>query len=106
RAPFGFRGMALTESGREAGTLIVTDSARTRTETGGGRTYIEHTFAGTAPSATNQGSWTFRWRAPATGAGRVTFYAAGNAANGNFSPGGEFIYTTTGGTPTAAQPAP
>src|SRR5262245_48552010 len=106
RARYGFEVTALTDSGAQAGTLIVTDSARTRTETGGGRTYIEHTFAGTAPSATNQGSWTFRWRAPATGAGRVTFYAAGNAANGNFSPDGDFIYTTTAVTQPAAQPAP
>jgi len=107
RARYGFEVTALTDSGAQAGTLIVTDSARTQIPpSGGARTYIEHTFAGTAPSATNQGSWTFKWRAPAIGAGRVTFYAAGNAANGNFSPDGDFIYTTTAVTQPAAQPAP
>src|SRR5215510_3045621 len=107
RARYGFEVTALTDSGAQAGTLIVTDSARTQiAPPSGGRTYIEHTSSGTAPSATNQGSWTFKWRAPATGAGRVTFYAAGNAANGNFSPDGDFIYTTTAVTQPAAQPAP
>ncbi|MGH9766924.1 MAG: choice-of-anchor V domain-containing protein, partial [Blastocatellia bacterium] len=109
RALYGFQVTALNDAGGQAGTLIVTDPARTQTVTGsvgGGRTYIEHTFGGTTPSATNQGIWTFRWRAPATSAGRVTFYAAGNAANGNGSTDGDFIYTTTAVTQPVAQPAP
>jgi hypothetical protein len=106
RVRYGFQVTALTDSGAQAGTLIVTDSARTQIIPGGGRTYIEHTFNGNAPSAANQGSWTFKWRAPATGAGRVTFYAAGNAANGDGSSVGDFIYTTTAVTQPAAQPAP
>lgn len=109
RALYGFQVTALNDAGGQAGTLIVTDPVRTQTVTGsvgGGRTYIEHTFDGTTPSSANQGSWTFRWRAPATSAGRVTFYAAGNAANGNGNTGGDFIYTATAVTQPAAQPAP
>lgn len=109
RARYGFQVTAVNDAGGQAGTLIVTDPARTQTVTGGiggGRTYIEHTFNGTNPSATNQGRWTFRWRAPATSAGRVTFYAAGNAANGNGNLDGDFIYTATAVTQPAAQPAP
>jgi len=109
RELYGFQVTAVNDAGGQAGTLIVTDPTRTRTvagSVGGGRVYIEHTFSGTTPSATNQGSWTFRWRAPATSAGRVTFYAAGNAANGNGNPGGDFIYTATAATQPAAQPAP
>src|ERR1041385_7098079 len=36
-----------------------------------------------------------RWKAPSQTVGRVTFYAAGNAANGNGDPSGDFIYTTS-----------
>jgi hypothetical protein len=96
RARFGFQATVVDEAGRMAGTLVITDPVRTQTvvgSVGGGRTYINHTLSGSSPSATNQGSWTFRWRAPAANAGRVTFYAAGNAANGNGSTGGDFIYT-------------
>jgi len=108
-ARYGFQVTAVTDAGGQAGTIIVTDPARTQTVSsgiGGGRTYIEHTFNGSNPSATNQGRWTFRWRAPATSVGRVTFYAVGNAANGNGSPVGDFIYTATAVTQPAAQPAP
>jgi hypothetical protein len=72
------------DAGRQAGTLIVTDPVRTQTvigAVGGGRTYIEHTLSGSNPTSTNRGSWTFKWIAPATATGRVTFFAAGNAAN-------------------------
>ncbi len=107
RLRYGFQVTALTDSGAPAGTLIVTDASRTQLiQGGGGRTYIEHTGNGVAPSATNQGSWSFRWRAPASSAGRITFYAAGNAANGNFSSDGDFIYTATAVTQPAAQPSP
>lgn len=70
------------------------------------RSYIEHTQDGTIPAAPNTKSWTFNWTAPATRKGRITFYSAGNAANGTGGPGGDFIYTgansTYSGTPIAS----
>lgn len=39
--------------------------------------------------------WTFNWIAPITNVGIVTFYAAGNAANGNNLNTGDHIYTTS-----------
>lgn len=51
--------------------------------------HVTHTRAGTA-----QNEWTVRWVAPDVGAGTVTFYAAGNDANGNGGSGGDFIYTS------------
>src|SRR5712691_8761876 len=45
------------------------------------RQYIEHNSGGTFPGQTGGASWTFNWVAPATDAGAVTFYAAGNQAN-------------------------
>jgi uncharacterized protein (TIGR03437 family) len=97
RTRFGFQVTALDDSGRQAGTFTVTDSARTQllSDNVGGnpRSYVEHTSGGT--SGSGQGSWTFRWTAPATGGGRVTFYAAGNATNSNLNPSGDYIYTTS-----------
>lgn len=99
RARYGFQLTALDDQGRKAGDLIVTDATRTRLISGGGtfdgRQYLEHTQAGVTPNGTNQNSWTFRWKAPAQSVGRVTFYVAGNAANGNFNNQGDYIYNIT-----------
>jgi hypothetical protein len=53
--------------------------------------FVTHT------DSSNGGStWTFQWVPPATGApAAVTIYAAGNAANGNGDPTGDYIYTTS-----------
>ncbi len=98
RVRYGFQATALDESGRQVGSFIVTDSVRTQTSSGtvrgNARSYINHTSDGTFPSGPNQGSWSFKWRAPANSAGKVTFYVAGNAANGNGNTSGDYIYTT------------
>lgn len=97
RQLYGFSLTALDSQGRRAGTLAVTDSSRTLLQTsvvnGNLRQYISHNFGGSAPNAAFQSSWTFRWTAPATSTGPVTFYFAGNAANGNGSESGDLIYT-------------
>jgi uncharacterized protein (TIGR03437 family) len=97
RALYGFELTALDEQNRRAGELIVTDASRTQRITGvvGGnlREYIQHNFNGTSPNGANQGSWNFRWKAPAQSVGRVTFYIAGNAANNDGTSFGDFIYT-------------
>jgi uncharacterized protein (TIGR03437 family) len=99
RALYGFQVTALDDQNRRAGEMSVTEPPRTQRTTGvvGGnlREYISHSFIGTTPNGTNQGSWTFRWKAPAQSVGRVTFYAAGNAANGSGTTAGDFIYTTS-----------
>jgi len=97
RSTFGFQLTALDDQNRRAGDLVLTDTARTILNSGAIqnnlRQYINHNSAGTNATAPGQGSWSFTWRAPAQSAGRVTFYAAGNAANGNGGNGGDFIYT-------------
>ncbi len=97
RQAFGFMLTAIDSQGRRAGTLTVTDTNRTLLQTsvvnGNLRQYISHNFNGSIPNGTNQGSWTFRWTAPTTSTGAVTFYFAGNAANGNGAEDGDFIYT-------------
>ncbi len=107
RSLYGFQVTALDDNGRKIGELIVSDAQRTQKEVeniiGSLREYVSHTLAGTAPTGTDQGRWTFKWKAPAQNQGRVTFYAVGNAANGNGNAGGDFIYTTSA---SIAAPAP
>lgn len=96
RQRFGFQLTAIDDNGKRAGDLITNDN-RTQTQTntvnGNQRQYINHTGQGNAPTSAGQGSWTFRWKAPAQNVGRVTFYVAGNAANGDFNLTGDTIYT-------------
>src|SRR5262249_30592049 len=97
RGRYGFQLTAIDDSGKRAGDLTPNDN-RTQTQTntvlGNSRQYINHTFAGITPSAPGQGSWTFKWKAPAQSVGRVTFYIAGNAANGNNANSLDYIYIT------------
>src|SRR3990172_10465407 len=53
-------------------------------------TYIEHTRRGNKKKR-----WKVKWIAPANATGTVTFYSAGNDANGDFTNSGDYIYTTT-----------
>ncbi len=98
RMRYGFEATVLDDLGRRAGDLTVTEADRTRivdgTGTFAGRQYIEHSAGGFTPNGTNQNSWTFKWKAPAQSVGRVTFYAAGNAANGNGNSAIDFVYIT------------
>jgi len=72
-----------------AGTLVIVDDENTRFSSGE-QQYVTHTTAGNA-----QTTWTLGWTAPVDAPESVTIYAAGNAANGNFSPTGDYIYTTS-----------
>lgn len=83
-----------TEGGAAAGVLTPVDARTsvmwdTLTHVG----YIEHTAAGTALSG-DVGRWLVRWTAPAAPRGAVSFNVAGNAANDDDSPLGDFIYAT------------
>ena len=52
--------------------------------------YIEHTATGNKKK-----KWKIKWTAPSNVSGKITFYAAGNDANGNGNPTGDHVYTTT-----------
>ncbi|MFQ5500597.1 MAG: choice-of-anchor V domain-containing protein [Candidatus Zixiibacteriota bacterium] len=93
---WGFILTALDQSGNAVGNLIITDPSRTQKSVGGGRQYVKHTSSGTYNGVPNASpGWTFRWASPLSPSGTVLFYAAGNAANGNFSTSGDYIYTTS-----------
>lgn len=96
----GFQLTALDSAGASIGTLADVNSSITTMATGavGGvnRSYIHHQTSAypTAVAGSGQADWQVKWTAPATRMGKVTFYAAGNAANGGGSQG-DFIYTTS-----------
>ena len=69
----GFQISPQTVAGAVQGELInLTTSGSSGTQTVGAGKYVTHTSAQSGAS----GSWTFQWRAPATGSGPVTFYGA------------------------------
>lgn len=94
---WGFEATILDADDEPVGTIYRIDSSRTRTETDipSGRVYITHTSIGTDNGTPDVApGWTFKWIAPASsGAGTVTVYAAGNAANGANGNQGDYIYT-------------
>jgi len=63
---------------------------------------LTHVTHAPAVSVADEHTWQLRWIPPSEDAGPVTFYAAGNAANGAQGSNGDFIYTTTVNMPVAA----
>ena len=97
RRRWGFQLTALTSSDGRAGTLHTDGTLNILTDDGPGfnRQYIEHDVESTFLGRTGGASWTFSWTAPSTNVGPVTFYAAGNQANGNGTNDGDEIYTAS-----------
>ncbi len=87
---FGFEIMAKDDSNAHVGTWELTD--QNSGFASGNVNYVTH---GPAPFVSDENTWTVRWNAPAVLVGDVTFYAAGNAANGDGSNQGDRIYTTS-----------
>ena len=99
---FGFEMTALDSTGNKAGDFANIDTNRTAvnsaTFNGINRQYIYHALAsvgGTAASATDKSEWTFKWTAPATRVGKISFYAAGNCTNNGGSNAGDYVYTAS-----------
>src|SRR3972149_8974585 len=85
----GFEITAMDTTNTKVGTFTSTDDT-TQTESYRNQ-YAAHTTIGTAES-----SWTIQWSAPSENvSGPITFYAAGNEANGNSASSGDYIYTDT-----------
>ncbi len=93
QSKWGFQMTALDADGARAGTFAADDAANTQVSEANSKQYIKHTAAGTA-GANDAHSWEVEWTAPDADIGPITFYAAGNAANGNFNPIDDYIYTT------------
>jgi len=59
-----------------------------------GVSFIQHTSAGSRNGLREGATFQFDWTPPATNAGPVTLYVAGNAANGDGAMTGDLIYTS------------
>lgn len=77
-------------AGQQAGRFTIADE-RVAADREAGIAYLRHTPAGTGP-AEDSLRWTFTWTAPDTAAGQVVFHLAANAANGDDSEFGDYIY--------------
>ncbi len=97
RSLFGVGVEALTSSNVNGGTLNVTDAVHTAIKTttigGASRRNLVHTFNGGASQ--DSMVFNFSWTAPAAGAGTITFYYCGIAANNNGSESGDYVYQGT-----------
>ncbi len=87
QSKWGFQMTALNSIGTRAGTFAISNANTQQLEEQDSKQYIEHKAA----SGTNR--WAFKWTAPSTDVGQITFYAAGNAANNADLALGDYIYT-------------
>ncbi len=93
---WGFELTALDGTDAPVGDLIIVQPTRTQlsVDVGTGRQYVKHTSVGTDLGTPDESpGWTLEWASPEAPLGAVTFYIAGNAANGNGFNTGDFIYT-------------
>ena len=86
---FGFQITAEHSSNAKAGTFAT--GGNTVIYTSNSDHLVTHNNAGTF--GTDSKSWTMTWTAPSSGSGDVTFYVAGNGADGSTDATGDVIYT-------------
>lgn len=93
---WGFQMAARFDAGNHKGTQAGAFDATTEDVTideQDGVEYIRQTASETAPDSI---VWFFRWRAPDAASGSVAFHLSANAANGDESAFGDFVYTWEG----------
>ncbi len=97
---FGFEVVALKKSDNgNIGTWIVTEATRTHAITGAGalasRSYLTHSLDGTPAVSSGLGKWSFKWKAPSTSQGKITFYYATSCTNNNNANTGEQLFLSS-----------
>jgi hypothetical protein len=94
---FGFGFEALQSNGTNGGSLSITNGVKTQLKNavvaGNIRTNVVHRNNGGLSA--NSHTFSFIWTAPVTNIGNITFYTAGNAANGFNNTAGDFIFTSS-----------
>ncbi|HYC55973.1 MAG TPA: choice-of-anchor V domain-containing protein [Candidatus Binatia bacterium] len=106
---WGFQVTAVTLPALEgAGELIVIDASTTQVIAGmsGTRSYLGHSYGGTAIGQSGGTAWSFQWTAPPAASGKVGFFAVGNAANADGSNQGDRIYSRSPEPIAVTEPAP
>jgi hypothetical protein len=81
---FGFEASPQDSLGNYKGTMVVTNTTKTKIT---GTKYITHTQSGNSSS-----SWSWNWVAPALGSGQVKMSGALMAANNNGGTSGDSVY--------------
>lgn len=90
----GFQLSARYADGSQAGKFAIDDdsSLMLSNTVPDSLQYIQHSNKGSEPRAENKTSWTVTWKAPKSLTGPVIFNIAANAANGDQSEFGDFIF--------------
>lgn len=91
----GFQLSARYENGKQAGNFELGNNERIMFSKSvpDSVQYLQHTGEGSKPGTNNSQTWTVTWEAPDSVAGPVIFNLAVNAANGDQSEFGDFIYS-------------
>ena len=91
----GFQLSARLENGSQAGTLTAPpdNGGRMGVETQGGIQYASQRRPGATPVAADTARWTVLWQAPDAPAQAVQIQVAANAADGDESVRGDYVYT-------------
>jgi hypothetical protein len=87
----GFQLSARYADGTQAGRFMLPDEAAV--DTAAGITYVRPAIA---TSTSDSVRWFFKWAAPDAEGDSIAFHASANAANGDESAFGDFIYTWEG----------
>jgi len=91
RSVWGFQlATRMAGTGAQAGELQPLDDDATQVLEAGGVQYIEHTLDGIGSN-----TFKFNWVAPTATGDDIIVNAAGNAADGDFGPDGDYIYTSS-----------
>jgi hypothetical protein len=83
---YGFQVSAADSALVQAGTFALTNTTNNTLSTAFGRSYVGH------KNASSIKTWGFKWTAPVSGTGPVTFYYTYNLANADGMPGGDAIF--------------
>ncbi len=84
-----------TKAGAQAGVLApLNGETCVAVDTLIGVQYVQHSLEAVEVADPGFVSWSFEWRAP-EGGGSVSFHASANSANGDDSPLGDLVYTTS-----------
>jgi hypothetical protein len=94
-----------TDDAQQAGSLAPSDSSRVAITIDHTIAYAYQVRAGSELATRDSASWTLLWTAPAA-ARAVSFHAAANAANGDDTVDGDFVYTTSASTAGMFPPLP
>lgn len=88
----GFQLSSRFEDGRQAGSFKSNSDRLTFTKAENHLQYLQHSLKGSKVNNQSSAPWKITWIAPDTSSGKIIFNIAANAANGDASAFGDYIY--------------